>query len=197
MNIVFILSSINVIGLPIITNYTINYLYQNPIVYGDEGLNSLALDYHISLIIGTLLKILNISEILKYIAINIRWTRYKIIWHYYKTSTTNKEKEEVRGDEAVNKFYEGENFDVAENYIFTITNLLHAAFFCKLQPLILFIMTINIVIFYFVNRIRILRLCKIPDMVEYLVFDNAVWMLGFIPLYFGGGSIILSYFQTF
>jgi len=61
MNIVFILSSINVIGLPIITNYTINFLYQNPIVYGDEGLNSLALDYHISLIIGTLLKILNIS----------------------------------------------------------------------------------------------------------------------------------------
>lgn len=33
-------------------------------------------------------------------------------------------------------------------------------------------------------------------MTEYLVFDNAIYLLGYVPIYFGAGSIVLSYFQS-
>lgn len=105
MNIVFILSSINVIALPILTNYTVNLLYKYPVVFGDEGLNSLAFDYHITLLTNTVLKLFNFETILKFIVINIRWTRYKIIWHFYKSSKQNKGIELENGDSEVNKFY--------------------------------------------------------------------------------------------
>lgn len=101
-----------------------------------------------------------------------------------------------KGDPNVNKFYEGDEFDIAENYIFIITSILHAAFFCKLQPIILFIIAVNICVFFFVNRVKILRFCKIPDMTEFLLFDTAVWMLGLVPIYYGTGSIVIAYLQN-
>jgi hypothetical protein len=58
------------------------------------------------------------------------------------------------------------------------------------------IATCSILIFFCVNKIKLLRLCKIPNITEYLVFDTAVFLLGYAPIYYGTGSIVLSYFQN-
>jgi hypothetical protein len=51
-------------------------------------------------------------------------------------------------------------------------------------------------LFYVVSKYKILRICKIPEMTEYLIFSNAALMLGFVPLYYGTGCIVISYFQN-
>lgn len=96
----------------------------------------------------------------------------------------------------MNKFYEGAGYDVAENYVFLIMSILHAAFFCKLQPIILAIAVVTMALLFMVNKVRLLRFCKIPDMSDHLIFETAVYMLSLVPVYYGAGSMVLSYFQN-
>lgn len=192
MNRVLLLTSINVIVLPILSNYATFKIYGDNIVYGNEGLSGLCIDYHITSVVATMKKLFSLSAIFRTIVINWRWARHKMIWYYCKDPESINYR---KGDPEVNKFYEGDEFDIAENYIFIISSILHAAFFCKLQPVILIIITANICLFFFVNKIKILRFCKIPDMTDYLVFDTSIWLLSLVPLYYGAGSIVLSYLQ--
>jgi len=37
-----------------------------------------------------------------------------------------------------------------------------AAFFCQLQPSLLILVTLVVVLFYWVNKFKVLRACKIP-----------------------------------
>lgn len=130
---------------------------------------------------------------LKIGAIGVKYVRRSII-RFLVQDTKNVDL--VKGDDSVNKFYEGPEFDIAENYVTMTTTILHAAFFCRLQPILFFIVTFMILLFFIVNKIKLLRVCKIPSMTEYEVFDNAIYLLGFVPIYFGAGCITLSYFQN-
>ena len=43
--------------------------------------------------------------------------------------------------------------------------------------------------FYFINKLKLLRYCKIPEMTEILVFENAISQAGLVPIIYGLGSI--------
>lgn len=190
MNKVLFLSTINVIALPIISNYVIEGKY---FIYGNDGLSGFSFDYHVSAVITTIKGLFSINLIIKFIAIAMKKIRYKIIRYLCRNP------QEVNfeiGDPNVNKFYEGVGYDVAENYVFLIMSILHAAFFCKLQPIILAIAAVTMALFFIVNKVRLLRFCKIPDMSDHLIFETAVYMLSLVPVYYGAGSMVLSYFQN-
>ena len=190
MNKVLLLTSINIIVLPILSNYLSNNV---GFIYGNQGLAGLAFDYHISTLVAVIKSLFDTTTMLKIGAINFKFVRRKII-RFLVPDSTNVDLE--KGDDSVNEFYEGPEFDIAQNYVIMITTILHAAFFCRLQPVLLLIVTFMVLLFFIVNKIKLLRVCKIPSMTEYLVFDNAVYLLGFVPIYFGAGSITLSYFQS-
>ncbi len=190
MNKVLFLSTINVIVLPIISNYLIE---GRDFVYGNDGLSGFSFDYHVSAAITVIKGLFSINLIIKFIAIAIKRIRYKIIRYLCRNP---QEVNFQTGDPNVNKFYEGSYYDVAENYVFLIMSILHGAFFCKLQPIILLIVVVTMALFYVVNKIRLLRFCKIPDMTDHLIFETAVYMLSLVPIYYGTGTIVLTYFQS-
>lgn len=68
---------------------------------------------------------------------------------------------------------------------------MHAAFFCRLQPILIFLNMCAIFLLYLINRYKIIRLCKIPGMTEYLVFDTALTFMALIPLFYGVGAVVL------
>ena len=103
--------------------------------------------------------------------------------------------EPKKGVKAVNVFYEGEYFDVAENYVYILGALIHAAFFCQLQPSIVILVTVMVLIFYIINRIKLLYVCKIPEMTELLVFENVLSQAGLVPIMYGVGSLVISWME--
>ena len=64
MNKVLLSSSVNVILLPIITNYIIN---SN--LYGVDGLSGIVFDYHITVLIGLIVKLLDPLFLIKKLVI--------------------------------------------------------------------------------------------------------------------------------
>ena len=72
---------------------------------------------------------------------------------------------------------------------------MHAAFFCHLQPFIVILVTIMVLVFYFINKFKILRYCRIPEMTELLVFETAISQAGLVPILYGVGSISISYME--
>jgi hypothetical protein len=82
MNKVLFLSLVNVIVLPIVSNYIVQVVLTGEgkgFVFGNLGLAGLAFDYHISCIIQVLTKIFDPMLIIKKILITIRWLRYRLI----------------------------------------------------------------------------------------------------------------------
>ena len=96
---ILILNSINVIALPIFSNYIV---YGKDGVYGNNGLAGIVFDYHTSAIIAAIKGLFSIAAIIKTIGIAIRWTRHKIIW-FLITDTINIDFK--KGDPNINKFY--------------------------------------------------------------------------------------------
>lgn len=107
MNRVFILNSINVIALPIFSNYII---YEHMGIFGNEGLAGLAFDYHITIILAVFKSLFNVTAILKTVGVMIKWVRYKIIWFLVEDIN---EIDYKKGDRNVNTFYEGQPFNIA------------------------------------------------------------------------------------
>lgn len=107
MNKVLFLSTINVIVLPIISNYLIE---GRDFVYGNDGLSGFSFDYHVSAAITVIKGLFSINLIIKFIAIAIKRIRYKIIRYLCRNP---QEVNFQTGDPNVNKFYEGSYYDVA------------------------------------------------------------------------------------
>lgn len=187
MNKVLLATCINIIVLPIITNYILtNKLYRV------DGLAGFVFDYHISVIAGLAIKLFDPMYIIKKLVTEIKCIRNLFIrWTCNKLPDLNPEK----GANEVNKFYEGTYFDIAESYVYMIGAIMHAAFFCHLQPFIVILVTIMVLVFYFINKFKILRYCRIPEMTELLVFETAISQAGLVPILYGVGSISISYME--
>jgi hypothetical protein len=71
--------------------------------------------------------------------------------------------------------------------------VLHAAFFCELQPFVLLLALGEAVGFYWVCKFKVLKWCKIPQMTEKLIFDVALSFFMLVPVFYGVGSIFNSY----
>ena len=185
MNKVLLASSINVIVLPIISNIVIRDK-----LYAVDGLSGLVFDYHISVVIGLAVKLFDPLFFIKKIVYEVKCLRNLFIrWTCSKLPDVSPEK----GVNDVSRFYEGTYFDIAETYVYIIGAIIHAAFFCHLQPFIMIIVTLMVLVFYFINKVKILRMCKIPEMTELLVFETAISQAGLVPILYGVGSISISY----
>ena len=68
-----------------------------------------------------------------------------------------------------------------------------AAFFCQLQPSLLILVTLVVVFFYWVNKFKVLKTCKIPEITEMLIFETVLSQAAIIPMVYGAGTIVISY----
>ena len=84
MNKVLFLSTINVIVLPILSNYLIQ---GKNVVYGNEGLSGFSFDYHISAAITVIKGLFSTGLIARVLLIALKWTRYKIIRYLCQNPT--------------------------------------------------------------------------------------------------------------
>lgn len=76
MNKVLFLSLVNIVVLPILSNYIV---MGTGFLYGNDGLAGLAFDYHITAIVQAFTKIFDPMMIIKKVLITLRFTRYKLI----------------------------------------------------------------------------------------------------------------------
>ena len=71
-----------------------------------------------------------------------------------------------------------------------ITSIIgQAFFFCHLQPILLFYLLINLVFFHLINRYMILRMSKIPDLLDVMIFETCIKFALNIPCLYGVSSI--------
>ena len=72
-------------------------------------------------------------------------------------------------------------------YITTI--IYQAFFFCYAQPTLLFYLTLNVGCFFLVQKYLLLRRCKIPSLVDFLIFETCISKMKYIPFFYGLGSL--------
>ena len=142
------------------------------------------------LTVGLIVRLLDPLNLLKRIGLWIRKIRNNII-RFICAKVPDIEPEQ--GVMEVNKFYEEDYFDVADLYVTAIGVILHAAFFVSLQPAIIFLVTANLFIFYWIYKFKIFYVCKMPEITDYLVFDTALHQAGYVPILYGAGSIVNSF----
>lgn len=107
MNKVLVLTSINIIMLPILSNYLSN---SASFIYGNQGLAGLAFDYHISTLVAVIKSLFETTTMLKIGAIGVKYVRRSVI-RFLVQDTKNVDL--IKGDDSVNEFYEGPEFDIA------------------------------------------------------------------------------------
>lgn len=156
---------INIIILPIIVNYFINNRY-----YGADGLSGIVFDYHISSIsVGLIVKLLDPVNLIFKLCISVKCIRnYIIKARYIKRNKDDKIEEESM--KKIYRFYKAPEFNIAEAYTYILSNILHAAFFCSLQPFVLVLALFEAIFFYWICKFKILKFCQIPKMTEKLIF---------------------------
>ena len=158
---------INTIIIPIIVNYVFYDKY-----YGADGVSGLAFDYQVTaLAISLPLMVINPVEAIVVICLKIKCIRHYLIRsRYRKRSDQSDEQIEKEMMDKIYKLYSSPQFVIEEAYTFILTNVMHALFFCQLQPFILILVAVQIFLFYWACKIRVLRLCKIPALIDRLVF---------------------------
>ena len=156
----------NVLVLP----YIVYIQFRNQL-YGSKGLVGFVFDYHISAITaGLALKLINPLSLIIRLLICIRFLR-NFLFRFLRKSYDPDNDEVFKKN--IYKLYEGEYFDVAEAYVFIMTNVFHAAFFCHLCPSILFFAVAEVFIYYRIVRVKLVRQFKLPEQIDRLVFDSA------------------------
>ena len=70
---------------------------------------------------------------------------------------------------------------------------MQAIFFCQLQPILLIFAFAQALLFYWVCKIRLLKICKIPILLDRLVFESVIYLVMLTPIFYGTGSIYNSF----
>ena len=68
------------------------------------------------------------------------------------------------------QFYDPPEFVIEEAYVFILPNIMHCLFFCQLQPILLAFALAQAFLFYWVCKIKVLKITKIPVLIDNLVF---------------------------
>jgi hypothetical protein len=91
---------------------------------------------------------------------------------------------------AIFDMYERSEFDVSVSYAFLMANFLHATFFSMVAPMVIPLFALQILLFYWACKIRMLKFCKFPKLVRR-------WLMGIVfanllvsPLFFAAGCLI-------
>lgn len=92
--------------------------------------------------------------------------------------------------DALEFLYEPPTISIMAMYVYINVVISQAFFYCHLSPVILFYLAANLVVFYLVNKYRVLRMCKIPDFLDENVFETIVGFTLNIPLFYGVSAIL-------
>jgi len=123
MNKVLIATCINIIVLPIISNFVIR---NN--VYGSKGLAGMVFDYQISVLgVGLVMKLIDPGIFIKRVLLMVRPIRNVLIRFLCENLG---EVNPAKGVPEINTFYEGGYFNIAESYVYIMAATFQAAFFC-------------------------------------------------------------------
>lgn len=147
----------------------------------------------IALAVSLPLFLINPVEVLPIIAIKIQCVRNYFIRVFYRKK--EEETSEIKKDlmNKVYAFYGAPEFAIEEAYTFIFPNIMHALFYCQLQPLVLIFVFAQTFLFYWVCKIKVLKMCKIPAMTDRLIFEVAIYQVMLAPIFYGAGSFFNSY----
>lgn len=152
INKTIIAQSLNCIVVPIITNIAMQSR-----LYGTEGLTGQVLDYSISnAIIPLVLLFVEPGHLIKVLLLKIQCARIRIIRYMWKQEVQTEGERNFEYVTRVNQFYEGSDFDVTSSYVYLLANLLHASFYCSIQPFLLVMTGLGGFCFYYLKKYLLL-----------------------------------------
>ena len=92
--------------------------------------------------------------------------------------------------EALTFLYDPPLMPIAGLYVYITIIFTHAFFFCHLQPVILFYLIFNLIVFHLVNKYLLMRMSKIPDIFDVNIFETVIGFALNVPLGYGIATII-------
>ena len=175
-------SALNVIILPILMRMVLSDR-----LYGPEGLIGIVLDYQfIVFFMMIILNVINIPYQLKRIGLCIPPIRNYLIRSKISIVGELDTRDDIKD---VLSYYEPPPFSVSSAYVYMITIIYQAVFFCHLQPTLLFYVLFNLGVFYLVLKYLLIRRCSVPELLDFIIFETAFSILRYAPLFYGIGSL--------
>jgi hypothetical protein len=182
MNKSYLAQSCNVIVLPMLMNLAFASDLDGP-----AGLAGAVHDYQITAFLFMLVfNLLNVPHRLAQLVLCLPCLRRLAIWYHLRA-------EAYAGPQGARhvflSLYEPPRLPIAGLYVYITATANQAFFFCHLQPVLLFYLLFNLATFYLANRHMLLRMCKMPDLIDYFIFENVILYALNIPLFYALGSI--------
>lgn len=164
MNKSYFAQAVNIIIVPMVVQVGINDKLD-----GASGLMGQIHDYQLlSLLFMIYFNFINVPHRIVQLIECIKCFRRMAIKYYCRVSGDLDTVTEMK--DAITFLYEPPIIPVAGFYVYITTIMSQAAFYCHLSPMILFYLLLNMLLFHLINRYLLLRMSKIPDLIDYLVF---------------------------
>lgn len=84
-------------------------------------------------------------------------------------------------------------FSIASAYTSLNTIIFHTVFYIHVQPMLIFTLIFNIFSLYWMHKYLLLRRYKIPELVDFIIFENCCSYLQHVPLIYAVGSLTFMY----
>jgi hypothetical protein len=164
MNKSYFTQAVNLIIVPMIINVAVK---NN--IDGADGLMGQIHDFQLtSFIFMVIFNLVNVPHRVVMLIQSIKCLRRMAIRYFCRVTGEFDNVEEFK--DAITFLYDPPPIPLAGFYVYITTIISQAAFFCHLAPAILIYLLLNMVIFHFINRYLILRMSKIPDLIDFLAF---------------------------
>ena len=185
MNKSYISQVMNIILIPIILNLVLADRLDGP-----SGLAGAIHDYQITAFFFMMVfNFINFPHLFLILFRNVKCIRRLVIRLYCRVTGDLDTYDEMR--DALVFLYTPPNPPLAGFYVYITTVISQAAFFCHLMPVILLYLLASIALFHLINRYIILKRCKIPDLIDFVVFETCCGFAMNVPLLYAVGSIML------
>lgn len=94
------------------------------------------------------------------------------------------------------EYYEAPSFSIASVYTSLNTIIFHTMFYIHIQPVLIFSLIFNIVAVYLMQKYLLLRRYKIPELVDFIIFENCCSYLMHVPAIYAAGSLTFMYLTS-
>lgn len=178
--------AINVLVVPLIFNYIMR---KN--LYGPEGLINSSLDYHFTFFFMQIfLNLINVPYQITRITLYIPFIRNWYIRKYSQVVGVVDTSQEIK---EILAYYEAPAFSIASAYTSANTIIFHTVFYIHMHPILIFSLIFNLVFVYFMHKYLLLRRYKIPELVDFIIFQTCCSYLQHVPLIYAAGSLTYMY----
>ena len=175
---------INIIFIPIILNVVVSDNLD-----GATGLSGQVHDFQLTAFLFMMLfNLVNVPHRMISFIRCVKPLRRWAIKYFCRVSGDLDTFEEIK--DALVFLYDPPLVPVAGLYVYITTVISQALFFCHLQPILLFYLLGNLILFFLINKYLVLRMSKITDLIDITVFQHVATLTLNIPLLYSIGSII-------